>query len=142
MLLWSASAAASPWVANEVESAIASRIANPSRRIVPVVLDAAPLPPLVAHLRFVDGNDTPAVVAQHILGFNTERELMKAVQNALLESGFDVTMIEGVGPMVCCPRCGASTDQFEGWQYVDEQRDDLYRGVRCKQCDWSEGGEV
>lgn len=67
VLLWSASAAASPWVANEVESAIASRIANPSRRIVPVVLDAAPLPPLVAHLRFVDGNDTPAVVAQHIL---------------------------------------------------------------------------
>lgn len=67
---------------------------------------------------------------------------MKAVQNALLEADFDVQGIPGIGPMICCPSCGASRDHFQGWEDVDDVHDDLYCGVRCTECGWSYGGEV
>lgn len=35
---------------------------------------------------------------------------------------------------VKCPKCGASSDQFESWEAGDAARDQLYRGRRCKAC--------
>lgn len=72
----------------------------------------------------------------------TSRERAIRLQEALDGAEFDVRFFEGYGPVVACPSCGASLDQLEGWSAIDEARDDLYAGVRCKACGWDGGGEV
>lgn len=44
---------------------------------------------------------------------------------------------------VACPKCGAPSSEFKGWEDIDPVRGDLYRGVRCGKCGYDiAGGEV
>lgn len=53
VLLWSEHAARSDWVRSELEAALARRIPDRELRVVPVLLDDAPLPPLLTPLKYV-----------------------------------------------------------------------------------------
>jgi len=60
VVVWSAHANTSRWVREELETALAMRIGSGQPRILPVVLDDTPLPPMLARLKWVELQDDPA----------------------------------------------------------------------------------
>jgi hypothetical protein len=142
VLVWSESAARSNWVREELQSAIQRGIDDEATRIVPVLIDRTPLPPLLAHLRYLRIDEGAAKVVDEILGFTTERSRIMAIQQTLGEAGIDVRDIPGYGPIVGCPKCGAGLKSISGWMQTDYERDDVYAGARCAECGWSDGGEI
>lgn len=141
LLLWSANAAGSRWVKSELESAIHAVMGDPSRKVIPVLLDDTPLPPLLAPIKSVVMDD-PAEVVRSVMGFASERERLKAIQDVLDSLAIEVRYFYGYGAMVACPRCGAGVDALEQWGATDYERDDQYAGARCTECGWNDGGEV
>lgn len=142
VLVWSESAERSSWVRGELESAIERGMADPGVRIVPVRLDDAPLPALLARLRYV--RDTAGIppLVDAIMGFDSERSRIKAIQQTLEEAEIAVDYYPGYGAIIGCPRCGAGLESITGWSQTDFDRDDEYSGARCLQCGWSDGGEL
>lgn len=141
-LVWSAAAANSQWVRTEMDAAVARWVKDRSLRLVPVVLDQTPLPPILAALRSIDGTDGKYTrVARELLGIESEAEFRMAVQAFIDEAGLDFREFWGVGVLVACRRCGATADNLEGWQQIDHRNDRSYVGAHCKICGWSEGSE-
>lgn len=142
VLIWSAQAVNSPWVASELNSALSRCIADGSRRFIPVRLDETPLPELMRHLAYIDGTAGHLDVARKILGINSEREFRRAVQLFIMEADLDFTEIWGIGFMTACPGCGGVVANLKGWEYVDDDHDRRYAGVKCTECGWEDGGEI
>ena len=143
VLIWSESAEQSRWVKAELEGTLMEAIDDRSVHVIPTILDDTPLPPLLRPLKWVDlrdGDDSRAV--NEIMGFATDQQRLLAIQAYLDEAGIEVAYFEGYGPVVCCPKCGAGLEYLQGWSQVDERRDDTYAGVRCTQCQFSDGGEI
>jgi hypothetical protein len=142
-LVWSEAAAMSRWVETEMQAAVTRWVAEPSVRLVPVVMDATPLPPILRPICYIDGTDGDHLrVARQLLGIESATAFRMAVQGFIDEAGLDFREFPGVGVHVACPRCGATTDKLEGWSAIDEKRDDQYVGARCRECGWSDGSEV
>ena len=143
VLLWSGNAAGSNWVRAEFETAISRGMSNLTLRVIPVILDDTPLPALLQRIRWVDLREREmARAVREIMGFQSERDRIMAIQQVLEEADIQVDYIPGYGAAVGCPRCGAGLDALEGWESVDDLRDDVYRGARCSECGWHDGGEV
>lgn len=142
-LVWSEAASKSRWVKTEMEAAVTRWIRDDRIKLVPVLLDKTPLPALLASVRYINGADGDHIqVAREMLGIESETAFRLAVQSFIDEAGLDFREFYGVGVLVACPRCGATPDNLEGWETVDQQRDDRYVGVRCKICGWSDGSEI
>lgn len=143
VLIWSEAASKSRWVESEMQSAIMRWTADESLRLVPVRLDDAPLPTLLAPLRRVDGRDRDYHrVARELLGIESENAYRMAVQGFIDEAALDFIDNPGAGLLVACRRCGATVDHLRPWEQTDHERDDRYAGVRCDICGWEDGGEV
>lgn len=144
VLLWSSSAAKSRWVESEANAAVTRLMKNDGCRIIPVVLDEADLPALVSHLRFVSARDqrAPIEVAKDVLGIESEKALLVAVQEVINEAGVAVREFWGAGVFVCCPKCGASVEYLRGWQSTDYGHDRSYAGAECTACGWNDGSEM
>ncbi|MFD5130950.1 toll/interleukin-1 receptor domain-containing protein [Streptomyces olindensis] len=143
MVFWSTNSSKSPWVNTEWEAALTRRLRDDSVRVIPVVLDDTPLPPLLEPIMWVslvDGDVDRA--ARELVGVDSQAELLKTMQRTVEESGLEYRYFHGFGVIVGCPRCGAPSSKLEGWSAVDHARDDMYAGVRCTECEWDEGGEV
>lgn len=143
LLVWSENADSSEWVRAELETAIAQGLEDQTLRVVPLILDDTPLPPLLRRLRWVDlqdGDETRAV--NEVMGFANDQDRLRAIQQTLDEAFIEVVYFEGYGPMVCCPKCGAGVDKLEGWSQIDERRDDIYAGFRCSECGFNDGAEI
>jgi hypothetical protein len=91
------------------------------------------------YLRIEEG--VPAVV-DAIMGFSSDRDRLRAIQEVLDQAEIEVAYFYGYGPMVACPRCGGGIDGLEQWAATDYARDDQYAGARCTGCGWEDGGEV
>lgn len=141
LLLWSNNAAGSRWVKSEIESAIHAVMSDPARKVIPVLLDDTPLPPLLAPINCVVMDD-PAEVARRVMRFGSERERLKAIQDVLDSLAIEVRYFYGYGAMAACPRCGGGVDALEQWSATDYDRDNQYVGARCTECGWEDGGEV
>lgn len=142
-LVWSEAASKSRWVKTEMEAAVTRWIRDDRLRLVPILLDTTPLPPLLASIRYIDGTDGDHLrVTRELLGIESETAFRLAVQSFIDEAGLEFREFWGVGVLVACPRCGATPDNLEGWEAVDEHRDDRYVGARCKICGWSDGSEM
>lgn len=143
VVLWSEHAARSSWVRAELETAISRARSDSSLRVIPVVLDETPVPALLQPLRRVDltQGDLPQAVRE-IMGFQSERDRIKAIQRTLGEADIHFDYVPGYGATVGCPECGAGLDALEGWEAIDHLRDDVYAGVRCTECGWEGGGEI
>lgn len=144
VLLWSANANRSKWVRQELHSAIMRGMKDGSAKIVPCLLDQTPLPPLISDRRGVDFSDFHKGVEEllgDLTGSRTRRQRLLAIQAALQEMDVQWITHPTMPPMVCCPKCG-ETDTLESWEQIDHKRGDLYAGIRCKSCGWSDGGEM
>jgi hypothetical protein len=146
VLIWSEQASRSDWVRAELEAAISRSLDGTRARVIPLRLDATPLPALLSRLKWIDHRDAAghnlADVAREILGMQRERDYRRAVQRFLDSQEIEVREFAGYGPMVGCPRCGAAADQLEAWGQTDYERDDQYVGARCRECGWQDGSEV
>lgn len=143
IILWSETASSSNWVRAELEVGIQRGIDEDSLRVVPVIIDDTPLPPLLRPLRWVDLRDGDIANAVNgVMGFAGDRDRIRAIQETLEDAHIEVGYFYGYGAAVGCPRCGAGLDQLSGWHAVDDRRDDEYAGVRCEECGWEGGGEI
>jgi hypothetical protein len=144
VLIWSENAARSNWVRAELEAALHHHIDNNLGRVIPLVLDATPVPALLKSLRRIDvlENDDLMRVVREITGIATEAEYLKALQQHLDELPFDYDYFPGYGLIVACPRCGARVGSLEHSYEIDYERDDQYAGARCTVCNWQGGGEI
>lgn len=143
ILVWSVHADRSNWVRAELETAIVRAIDDKTFRVIGVRVDNTPLPALLLRLKWVDLSDGDVTRAvNEIMGFSTDQHRLRAIQATLGEAGIDIRWFEGYGPVVCCPRCGAGVDRLKGWAQVDERRDDTYAGFECRDCGFSDGGEI
>lgn len=143
LLVWSTDAEKSLWTRREYQAAVKKVIEDPDLRLIVVCLDDTAVPVLVSDLKYVrleDGDVGGAVDA--IMGFKTKADRIKAIQAYLEEASIEVKDIPGYGPIVGCPNCGAGAEHIGGWQQVDELRDDVYAGARCRKCGWEDGGEI
>lgn len=127
-----------------METAFARMMEDDSLRIVPVMLDEIALPALLQPFRRLDywEHEDIALIAIQLMGLESQREWLQAVQETLDEAAIEVAFFYGYGAVVCCPSCGASVDKLKGWSQVDPRRDDTYAGVECTECGFNDGGEV
>ena len=143
VLVWSANAESSPWVRTEVEAALARYLKAEGCRLVPIILDDTPIPLLIRSLHHINARTRdPIGVAKELLGIESDAQYRIAVQHFINEAGLTFQDFPGVGVLVGCPRCGAPLRDLEGWEQIDELRDDRYMGSRCKACGWNDGSEV
>lgn len=108
-------------------------------------LDDTELPALLQPLKWLRFYDPPAdtrAVAQSIAGLPTAEAYIKAVQQQIDEAGLEFRYFEGYGVAVGCPRCGAPVGELEAWSDIDQVRDDIYAGARCKRCRWEDGSDT
>lgn len=143
LVLWSDSAAHSRWVDGELAAALDRRLSDDDLRIVPVRLDATPLPSLLRPLKRLDAdNDDPSPVARAVAGLDSDADMLRAIQQTIDKAGLAFVDFPGYGVLVACPKCGAPASELENWSAVDERRDDTYAGARCRRCGWEDGGEI
>jgi DNA-directed RNA polymerase subunit RPC12/RpoP len=144
VLLWSEHASRSDWVRAELHAAIQHSIENSAVRIVPVRLDVTEPPALLRPFKWLDLRDPKMIddVITEVMGFRSERERIRAIQEVLDSLEIEIGFFHGYGPMAGCPRCGAGLKAIEGWSQIDYERDNTYAGARCRECGWNDGGEV
>jgi len=144
VLVWSKHADASTWARREYRAAVKAFVEEPTRRLIPVLLDDTAVPRLVADLRYVDLRDEGRLgdAVDLIMGFTGAAERTKATQAFLEEGAIEVHYFHGYGPAVGCPACGTGLTNLEQWSQMDYERDDTYAGARCIKCGWEDGGEV
>ena len=87
ILVWSSNASISKWVGTEVRAYLRRRVDDESLRIVPVMIDATPLPTLVADYRgfILDHVTSPYIIAFEITGKPSDDERARRLQNRLME---------------------------------------------------------
>jgi hypothetical protein len=144
ILLWSKNAARSNWVRRELESAIHKSIETGTAKVIPCCLDNTDLPPLLRDIRREDFTDPKAAMQRlvdDILGFRTRKARLMAIQEVLDELDVEWATSPGCNPLICCPKCGEE-QYLRGWQSNDPHRGDLYAGIRCEKCGWSDGSEM
>lgn len=144
VLLWSADANRSNWVRQELHTAIIRAVKDGSAKIIPCLLDETPLPPLICDRRGIDFSDVHQGIEDllgDLTGSRTRRQRLLAIQAALQEMDVSWITHPALPPMVCCPTCG-ETDTLIGWEQTDREGDDVYAGMRCTNCGWSDGGEI
>jgi hypothetical protein len=143
VLIWSAAASRSPWVRQELYSAIVRALETGSAKIIACRRDETPLPALISDRRWIDMRDPQKGVEDllgDLLGVRTRRLRLLAIQGALDDMDVEWFTSPAAPPLLCCPSCG-ETDYLESWEATDT-RGDRYAGVRCSRCSWSNGGEV
>jgi|ERR1035438_9478858 predicted RNA-binding Zn-ribbon protein involved in translation (DUF1610 family) len=140
VLFWSARAAASQWVGTELRAYLRRRVDDGTLRIVPMMLDETPLPVLVAEYRgFRIQQDADLVTAAgEITGVKTDRELIRRLQERLLELTVDMSTGDPL-PYFVCPKCGS--DKLQRSTQHD-RRGDQYYCIACQECKWHEATEV
>jgi hypothetical protein len=145
LVFWSSNAADSPWVDTEWQTAIVRRLSDDdSVRIVPVVLDATPLPPLLRHVMYVSPTDHDFDrAAREVAGIKSPAEYNRRVQEFFAASGAEPRWFRGAGALVGCLQCGAPSSELEPveFDHLLEHTVLTWCGARCGHCDWMDGTE-
>ncbi len=140
MLVWSAHASASKWVGTEIRAYLTRRVADDSLRVIPILLDATPLPILVAEYRgFAFAETTAEQIATEIAGPKADQEIARLLQNRLLELTWGKISGGDPLPYLVCPSCGSA--KLRRYQ-ANDTRGDAYYCIECENCNWQDGIEV
>lgn len=140
VLFWSIDASKSNWVGTEVRAYLTRRVTDTSLRIVPILLDGTPLPALVAEFKgFVWQETTPEQIATEISGNKGDREVVRLLQNRMIELAWGNSSGGDPLPYFVCPSCGsAKLDRYS----TNDARGDSYYCIQCKECSWNDATEV
>lgn len=143
VLFWSKSAADSPWVTTEREAATHIFQGRPEPSFIVVALDKTELPTTLRHKKYIEGSGGDAqLIADEIMDFKRPAQRIIALQQVLETLDIQVDYIPGYGACVGCPNCGAGLSDLKGYEEIDYERDDVYRGFTCTLCGHTDGGEV
>ena len=139
LILWSRNASTSNWVRRELHSTLNQAIKDRIPRVIPIILDDTPLPKLIADIRYIrysggtekDRNNIVNSVTGHGPSFNFIKAIVKKYHEV-------ITNHEGGDPfgLRACPRCGST--RLEGGSYTDDERDEVYYVLACKECGWGD----
>jgi hypothetical protein len=149
LILWSRHAAKSNWVRRELNASLAHALQVGTPRLIPVLLDRTPLPPLltdIKSIRYRHGREPERhELLRAIAGRDAFSELLRAVVRKYHEL---VRPPRGaiVAGYAACPKCGSR--EIEAWEdlEVDEEWADgailqtpiFFPAVRCLDCGWSQ----
>ncbi len=138
VLVWSSAASLSKWVGIEVSAYLRRRVDDESLRIVPVMIDASPLPMLIADYRgfILDKTTSPNTIAFEIIGEPSDIELARRLQNRLMELTSNHCGVGDPLPYIVCPSCGSSN--LKRSSATDYERDEIYYVIECEECKWSD----
>lgn len=139
-LMWSNNAARSKWVGTELRAYLTRRVADESLRIIPIMLDDTPLPILVADYRGFDAKTDQSLdeIAHQVSGVQPDKELIRRLQNQLLDLLPDDAAVTDPLPFFVCPRCGAAKLK----RFTQSNVHGTYYIVKCPDCAWSADTEV
>ncbi|WP_033822963.1 toll/interleukin-1 receptor domain-containing protein [Kitasatospora sp. MBT63] len=144
LVFWSSNAADSRWVDTEWQTAFTRRLSDDSVRIIPIVLDATPLPPVLRPIMYVSLTDRDFDrAAREVAGIKSPAEYNRRAQEFFAASGMEPRWFRGVGALVGCPQCGAPSSELEPveLEHLMEHTILIYSGARCVHCDWMDGTE-
>lgn len=143
VLLWSAEASKSKWVALEIETYRSRMTSDPSLRLIPVLLDETPVIDDLDDLRrlhYDDGGD-PFALAMTILGPDVpdDVDLAEALQQRLNELTKENADPQDPLPFLVCPKCGSR--DLKRHSETDYESDHHYFMVDCNKCGWGDWSE-
>ena len=140
VLVWSANAAKSNWVGSELRAFLHQQVVDQSLKIIPIMMDDTPLPVLVADYRGVrvKGDESLNEIAEQITGVPPDKELVRRLQNRLLDLVCDRAAINDPLPFFVCPKCGSSKLK----RFTQSNIHGTYYIIRCEDCKWSMDTEV
>jgi hypothetical protein len=149
VILWSINSSKSNWVRRELSSALVQAISDNRLRVIPIVLDNTPLPPLIADLSYV----------RYQGGTEHDRaEIIRAIANQMPSNTFIKAIVKKYHELVrnseeedtlgyiACPKCGSlDIEPFDEVEVETDVGDDgsalhypIYiAAVRCSDCDWT-----
>jgi len=138
VLVWSESAQKSNWVGTEVRATVRRRVDDHGLRIIPIMLDATPLPRLVADYRGFDISDGAMSlddVVSEMIGHPRDVQIAQKLQ-ARLQQLTAANLGEGdpFGVLIC-PSCGS--DKLNRSSTIDPDRDEMYYLIGCE-CGWGD----
>lgn len=144
ILIWSAAAAASNWVAEERRSALARAVETGSPRVIAVHVDDEPLPPMLDHRKYHrwqggTEHDRERLIAG-VLGRGPSSAFIKAIIDKLEELTINEEAAASGDPLPykACPRCGGV--DLRAWHGEHGRRH--YTGIKCSDCSWGDWGEL
>jgi hypothetical protein len=152
IVLWSQHAARSPWVARELEAILMKAIQEGRPRVIPVLLDMAPLPPLLEPIKYLEYDPrSPDAYRRQLVKEITGRDPRLTITKAIVAKYHDLVRSDNqeLLGLRACPSCG-SIDLRPGFDaLVDGDCSDgvpvfnasYFTIVICKSCGWS-GSEL
>ena len=142
LVLWSKNAAASRWVESELAAALARANEDGSVRIIPVVLDDTPLPPLLKPLRHIKcaeaTDDVLREIVAAVLGHPPSEEFLRTFVAKYHDLIIDHERTGDPLPYKACPKCG-SVNLLRGGS-ENSKGETVYR-IACGRCEWSDWSE-
>lgn len=134
VLVWSRRAQKSNWVATELRAMLVRRVADTRLRVIPLMLDATPLPALVADFKgfALERASQLESIAAEIAGNRSTLQQAKRMQRRLLE------LVAGEFPAtdairsLLCPNCGSRRLSAEIWR--DPTGSETIYEIGCSEC--------
>lgn len=141
VLVWSADAKASKWVGTELRACLRRRVDDHKLRIVPVMVDATPLPALVADYKGfeVRANTGMGQIGFEIIGRPSDVEIARRLQVRLLDLAHGHLSGDPL-PFLVCPSCGSPG--LKRTEATDYEHDRTYYIIECQACKWTEWTEL
>lgn len=140
VLVWSMAASRSNWVGTELRAALRRRVEDDGLRVVPVIVDNAPLPTLVADYKGFDIGQGVEKIACEIAGSPKKEIVIKRLHSLLMEKLHGSKPLEQQPLAIFCERCYSS--KLTHRTQTDEDHDRMYYLVSCQDCDWYDWTEL
>jgi predicted RNA-binding Zn-ribbon protein involved in translation (DUF1610 family) len=145
IVVWSDAASRSNWVDVELQTFLRRRIDNHALRVIPLMLDETPLPPLLANyagMNLIPGNplnNTIETVVRALLGNERDVQLAQRLQRRLNELAKASLGEDDHFGWLVCPACGSENLRRDS--ATDHERDNTYYTIHCEECgngDWTQ----
>lgn len=139
VLVWSQRAKRSKWVTAELRAMIVRRVANAKLKIVPVMVDGTPLPPLVADykgFRLSRLSDLDAIAREIIGNRDTLKQSLQVRERFLQLVAAEFPAEDSIRSL-SCPNCASR--RLVPDIYQDPLSGDLIYEFVCGQCRQSHG---
>ena len=136
-ILWSNDANQSNWVTAELEFAIDQAINKGTLKIIPIVLDKTPRPPLIQsrmYIKYEGGTEEDRIsIIDAVTGASPSQNLIRSIVKKYHEVTRDDSKEFGIG---ACPECGG--DRLDTTSALDYAHDQMYYFMECSDCKWSD----